>query len=594
MRPEDAEDSEVRFAFALQPVIDIGDRRALAYEVLLRGDTDVSPTVLGRQLLEVAAIVSPAALLVSAEPALLEFVKAELLERFGPEGMSRTEIVWKLAADGGVLSAELLELGSELRRDGFRLAIDQVGLPTLVHPELSHLLPAFAIADRTIATQLQQGHAGRATLAALLAFFGRLGSRVVGRGADDEQTTRAMLEMGLQLGLGSQLEPPVVLDERVAQPGDALVGRSWFRERSVRPLARAHEDERAAISFAPMPEDGVSADDRQFARALAAAARSLQAEHDPRHIIETLAELLPKVVPADRLAIFEADWDTYRLLPRVVVGEGLEGLGDFDDSLDNGITGWAFLRGAPYNCPDTYAHVEAAHVPGSSDGRYEESLVVIPLIAGDHQLGALDLWRDGLDRFSEDEVERCALFGYLAAAAWRNAQLYLELEQRAVTDPLTGLLNTRWWDELAPREAAQALRAGTSIAVLLVDLDHLKRVNDSSGHAAGDQVLRNAGRVLAGATRSADAAIRFGGDEFLLLLHDADARGAQRVAETIRKTLAALPPPAEGLPVVTASIGIALFPEHGSSMEEVAHLADRAMYEAKKAGRDGVKVYAHD
>jgi diguanylate cyclase (GGDEF)-like protein len=233
-------------------------------------------------------------------------------------------------------------------------------------------------------------------------------------------------------------------------------------------------------------------------------------------------------------------------------------------------------------------------VPGSAGGRYDESLVVIPLIAGDHRLGVLDVWRDGLDQFSEEEVERCALVGYLAAAAWRNAQLYNELEQRVVTDKLTGLLNKRWWDELAPREAAQALRTGSDLAILLVDLDQFKRVNDTCGHAVGDVTLRNAARVLAGTVRSGDAAVRFGGDEFLLVLHGADARGAERVAETVRKALAALPPTCPGLPAVTASIGVALFPAHGASLEEVVHEADLAMYRAKARGRDRVVVFQPD
>ncbi len=166
--------------------------------------------------------------------------------------------------------------------------------------------------------------------------------------------------------------------------------------------------------------------------------------------------------------------------------------------IGSGITGWAFLRGEPYLCGDTFSHEAAIHVPGSSGGRVDESLLVIPLVAGDNRLGVLDLWRDGLDSFSDVELERCALFGYLAAAAWRNAQLYAELEQRAVTDLLTGLLNKRWWDELAPREAAQAIRTGTRMAILVVDLDNFKRVNDTCGHAVGDITLRNTARVLGG------------------------------------------------------------------------------------------------
>jgi diguanylate cyclase (GGDEF)-like protein len=130
--------------------------------------------------------------------------------------------------------------------------------------------------------------------------------------------------------------------------------------------------------------------------------------------------------------------------------------------------------------------------------------------------------------------------------------------------------------------------------LLLVDLDHFKRVNDTCGHAVGDVTLRNAARVLAGAVRSGDAAVRFGGDEFLLVLHNADARGAERVAESVRNDLGSLPPTCEGLGAVTASIGVALFPAHGASLEEVVHEADLAMYRAKARGRDQVVVYRPD
>jgi diguanylate cyclase (GGDEF)-like protein len=423
-----------------------------------------------------------------------------------------------------------------------------------------------------------------------MSYFGRLGTRTIVRGVDEERSARLWLELGLQLGVGRYLHPPVVLDASIAQPGDEVVNTSWFRERAVRVLGRLDE-EPAPVAYTRVPPTIAAEDDRAFARALGEAARSLQAEHDPRHILETVAELLPRVLRVDRLAIFQADWDTYTLRPRVLVGEGMEGLNDMHDLMGTGITGWAFLRGDPYNCGDTFAHVEAAHVPGSSGGRFDESIVVIPLIAGDHRLGVLDVWRDGLDQFSDEDVERCALVGYLAAAAWRNAQLYNELEQRVVTDKLTGLLNKRWWDELAPREAAQAMRTGSELAILLVDLDHFKRVNDTCGHAVGDVTLRNAARVLAATVRSGDAAVRFGGDEFLLVLHGADARGAERVAETVRTALAGLPPTCVGLPAVTASIGVALFPAHGPSLEEVVHEADLAMYRAKARGRDQVVVF---
>jgi GGDEF domain-containing protein len=160
----------------------------------------------------------------------------------------------------------------------------------------------------------------------------------------------------------------------------------------------------------------------------------------------------------------------------------------------------------------------------------DESTMYIPLIAGDRKLGVLNCSRGGLNRFTKEELEAASLFAHTAAAAWRNAQLYAELEERATTDPLTGLLNSRWLRDAGEREVEQARRSGQPLAVLLVDLDHFKEVNDSAGHAAGDTVLLAAARQLSGAVRAGDAAARLGGEEFLVILRDADAQGALRVA----------------------------------------------------------------
>jgi diguanylate cyclase (GGDEF)-like protein len=211
--------------------------------------------------------------------------------------------------------------------------------------------------------------------------------------------------------------------------------------------------------------------------------------------------------------------------------------------------------------------------------------LVVPLIAGDHRIGVLDVWRYGFDSFSARDLEHCALFAHVTAAAWNNAQLYRELETRVHTDALTGLRNTRWLDETAPQETARSLRSGANIGVLLLDLDHFKLVNDTGGHAAGDRVLREVARVLRSVVRTGDDVVRFGGEEFLVLLHGSGPEGALRVAEEIRAALS------DGRAVVsgtrvTASVGVAIFPMHGSTLDDVIRVADLAMYEAKAAGRD--------
>jgi GAF domain-containing protein len=140
----------------------------------------------------------------------------------------------------------------------------------------------------------------------------------------------------------------------------------------------------------------------------------------------------------------------------------------------HGITGWAFARGQPYRCADTDSHPAAATIPGTV--RIPESLLAVPLVAGDERLGMIDLWRTGLDAFCEEDLERCALLGFITAAALRNAQMYVQLEQRALTDALTGLFNIRWWRDMSPRLAAQSQRTGAGVDILMMDLDNFKDI----------------------------------------------------------------------------------------------------------------------
>jgi two-component system cell cycle response regulator len=173
----------------------------------------------------------------------------------------------------------------------------------------------------------------------------------------------------------------------------------------------------------------------------------------------------------------------------------------------------------------------------------------------------------------------------MAAAAWRNAQLYSEQLQHAITDPLTGLLNTRWLRDAGRRELVLAERSGRQLMLLMIDLDKFKKLNDSCGHAAGDTVLRAVALELQRAIRAEDAAVRYGGEEFVLLLHDAGPEGAARVVRQLRSRLARIPlPPGSAIPKVTASFGIAAFPDHGRTVTKLLQEADSAMYAAKRRG----------
>jgi diguanylate cyclase (GGDEF)-like protein len=162
-------------------------------------------------------------------------------------------------------------------------------------------------------------------------------------------------------------------------------------------------------------------------------------------------------------------------------------------------------------------------------------------------------------------------------------------EIRAATDGLTGLPNKRAVTDALKRMFAQAATTQAPLALLMLDLDHFKQVNDQRGHPVGDQVLASVGATLRGTLRSRDFAGRNGGEEFAILLPDTGITDALEIAERIRVTVAEIS--LHGSDVsVTASIGVAIFPNHASSPDRLERLADAALYLAKRQGRNRVEL----
>src|SRR5690348_505431 len=172
--------------------------------------------------------------------------------------------------------------------------------------------------------------------------------------------------------------------------------------------------------------------------------------------------------------------------------------------------------------------------------------------------------------------------------------LQAQLEVEAVHDPLTQLFNRRYLDSITPGLLGSAERRGAPLALALLDLDRFKLVNDQYGHPAGDIVLREIGRVLPMAMRPADIVCRYGGEEFCVVLPDADAAGAVRALASLAARLRDLRVAFQGATLggFTFSAGIAVLGRHGNTLDDLLAHADRALYAAKDAGRDRVLVAA--
>ncbi len=174
----------------------------------------------------------------------------------------------------------------------------------------------------------------------------------------------------------------------------------------------------------------------------------------------------------------------------------------------------------------------------------------------------------------------------LLALSLANFRLRETLRAQSTRDPLTGLFNRRYMEDSLERELYRAAREGGSLGVIMADLDHFKAFNDHSGHVAGDEVLRSVAELMTASVRAEDIVCRYGGEEFTILLPNANLDETRLRAETLREAVSGLAAP-DGQQL-TLSLGVAAFPGHGTTARELIEVADTALYAAKAAGRDRV------
>ncbi|MGB5812619.1 MAG: diguanylate cyclase, partial [Polyangiales bacterium] len=218
-----------------------------------------------------------------------------------------------------------------------------------------------------------------------------------------------------------------------------------------------------------------------------------------------------------------------------------------------------------------------------------ESLLVLPLVAREEPIGTLIVAAKDQRAYTGSVRDTLQALGNQLAVAMANARAVRLLEEKATTDGLTGCLNKRAFLSEMEQKILAAQRFGRKLSLIVTDLDHFKAVNDTYGHASGDRVLQELGRVLQRVKRETDLVARFGGEEFCVLCEETDARGARLLAERVREELANTEVVTElGTLKVTASLGVATFPDHASTGEALFAQSDKALYEAKHRGRNQV------
>ncbi len=256
---------------------------------------------------------------------------------------------------------------------------------------------------------------------------------------------------------------------------------------------------------------------------------------------------------------------------------------------------WSLRLGRPHLAIDSPPEARCEHL-GSP---YPDAYLCVPMIAQGNILGLLHLQfrhdpathPEDMRKILEEHKQPLAVaVAESIAFCLANLKLHESLYVQSIHDSLTGLFNRRYMEESLERELHRMLRKDRPLGIIMLDLDHFKKFNDTFGHQAGDTLLRELGAFLQGHVREEDFACRYGGEEFVIILPETPLDISLQRAEQLREDIRLLDVRHQGQPLgaVTLSLGVAGFPEHGTAGDALLRSADSALYKAKSSGRDRV------
>ncbi|MEZ4367772.1 MAG: sensor domain-containing diguanylate cyclase [Kofleriaceae bacterium] len=310
---------------------------------------------------------------------------------------------------------------------------------------------------------------------------------------------------------------------------------------------------------------------------------------DPALLFARISELICQLIDAEACSVMLLDGSRKRLLPKAAYGLRAERLGTLTFALGEGVAGWVAQHGTAACIDDVARDPRFVQLPGARTAI--ASLLCVPLTARGEVVGVVTATAGRPAAFAAHDLELLRFVATTIALDIENVRL----QKVAVTDVLTGAYNREFLAQQLPTEIEGALARGVPLALAMVDVDHFKSVNDRCGHDVGDEVLAEVARRLRASIRGGDVLVRYGGEEFLIVLPRADIARAWEVGERMRQRVADRVF-ATGLHdlAITISVGVAQL-RRGDPPESAAGLmrrADAALLSAKALGRDRVEVAA--
>lgn len=252
---------------------------------------------------------------------------------------------------------------------------------------------------------------------------------------------------------------------------------------------------------------------------------------------------------------------------------------------------WALRRGKDHSVTSIRTKLRCQHVEHVTNSEEFQPYLCVPLISHGQTIGLLHI--NSIPISESEDIKQIALsLAERTALAITNINLREELHMQSIIDPLTGLYNRRFMTNMLDREIHRAHRLGNSLVVVMMDIDHFKQYNDIFGHDTGDALLQGLGQFLKSHIREEDIVCRYGGDEFIVVLPGTLLENAVQRIEQLRSDVKKMDIQYQGktLKGITLSVGLAYFPQHGETEQELLHCADIALYRAKEEGRDRLVV----
>lgn len=318
---------------------------------------------------------------------------------------------------------------------------------------------------------------------------------------------------------------------------------------------------------------------RREAERLEEIGRAITSSLELQEVLSRVTAAVLDLVEADTATVWLLRGDHENIEIAMAAGEGNLPVGE----------GFAFPSGFRHRLVDERRSLVLEHVTTHPLLALElrermgvETMVAVPLIAGDDVIGALSAGHAEIRDYEAEDIRLLERLAYQAAVAVENARLHKQIRTLSLTDPLTELPNRRHLEMVLEKEFAAA-RRGRELAVVLFDLDYFKKYNDAAGHQAGDEALQRFGRILQMQTRSMNLAARYGGDEFITVLSDADDDGALR---HVRRVTAAVEQD-EVLGSIGVSAGVAAFEPEMVGPEDLIRAADADLYRRKENRHPG-------